>query len=125
MTTASATLGSSSGRRKKNQLAFPPLTKGWTVKSEASWPGAEYTRRSRLKTKCEEPLGAAFVEELQATLGAHYSTYEQARCSGIAVFRSPIATVERRGTVSDTHGSLRMYTGQGLPSSVRRLWTPK
>jgi len=69
---------SSSGRRKKPQLAFPPLTKGWTVKSEASWPGAEYTRRSRLKTKCDEPYGAAFLEELQKTLGASYSTFEQA-----------------------------------------------
>ena len=42
----------------------------WTVKSEADWPGAEYTRRTRLKTRCEEPYNAAFLDEVKSLTAA-------------------------------------------------------
>jgi len=55
-------------------LAFPPLTKSWTVKSEASWPGAEYTRRTRLKNKLDPTynLSRDFVDEMEGLLGDTY-----------------------------------------------------
>jgi len=55
-------------------LAFPPLTKNWTVKSEASWPGADYTRRTRLKNKLDPTynLSPDFVNEMEGLLGDTY-----------------------------------------------------
>ena len=54
---------------KGKGLTFPPLVKQWTVKGEASWPGAEYTRRTRLKTRFEQEFSAEFLDELKETLG--------------------------------------------------------
>jgi hypothetical protein len=66
--------------KKGKQLSFPPLTKNWTCKGEGNWPGAEYTRRTRLKTTCDPtfPFGQDFIEELKATLGENYDQYEAA-----------------------------------------------
>ena len=50
-------------------LTFPPLVKNWTVKGEPNWPGAEYTRRTRMKTTLEEDVSAEFMDELKATVG--------------------------------------------------------
>ena len=63
------------------KLSFPPLVKSqqWTVKSEASWPGAEYTRRSRMRTVCVETYNPAFVDELQSSMGKEsWPRFEQA-----------------------------------------------
>ena len=57
------------GRGKKEQLSFPPLTANWTVRGEPNWPGAEYTRRTRLKTKCEGHLSTEFLAEMKSLLG--------------------------------------------------------
>lgn len=64
------------GQRK--MMSFPPLVKKWTVKSEASWPGAEYTRRTRLHTNCVEDYSQAFLDELKETLGDNFDEYYQA-----------------------------------------------
>mmetsp|Transcript_41316 Transcript_41316/g.93382 ORF Transcript_41316/g.93382 Transcript_41316/m.93382 type:complete len:203 (-) Transcript_41316:235-843(-) len=55
----------------RNQLSFPPLVQSqqWTSKSIASWPGAEFTRRNKLRTTCIEPYNAGFLGELEETLG--------------------------------------------------------
>lgn len=61
------------------KVSFPPLVTRWTVKSEPNWPGAEYTRRTRLKTECEGTYSAAFMAELEATLGAvNFQQYMEA-----------------------------------------------
>lgn len=59
-------------------LTFPPLTKNWTCKSEASWPGAEYTRRTRLKNKLDPSwqLSKAFEEEVKELLGDTFKDWE-------------------------------------------------
>ena len=58
---------------------FPPLVTQWTVKSEPKWPGAEYTRRTRLKTVCEGAYSSAFMDELKAILGEdNFEHYEAA-----------------------------------------------
>ena len=59
-------------------LSFPPLTRKWTVRSDPNWPGAEYTRRTRLKTKCELPFSADFVNEMKGLLGDNFSHFESA-----------------------------------------------
>ena len=65
--------------KKGKGLTFPPLVKQWTVKSDASWPGAEYTRRTRLKTHLSEDVSNEFMEEMRETLGeAHFKHYEEA-----------------------------------------------
>lgn len=64
--------------RGKGQLSFPPLVKKWTVKGEPNWPGAEYTRRTRLKTHCESDLSAEFVDELKQLMGENYAHFEEA-----------------------------------------------
>lgn len=55
----------------RNQLSFPPLVQSqqWTSKSIASWPGAEFTRRNKLRTTCIEPYNAGFLGELEEALG--------------------------------------------------------
>lgn len=62
--------------RKGRGLTFPPLVKDWTVKGEPNWPGAEYTRRTRLKTQLTEDLSPDFIDELRETLGANFEAYE-------------------------------------------------
>jgi len=59
-------------------LSFPPLTKNWTVKSEASWPGADYTRRTRLKNKLDPTyqLSLQFADEMRGLLGDTYDDWE-------------------------------------------------
>jgi len=59
-------------------LTFPPLTKDWTCKSEASWPGAEYSRRTRLKNKLDPTwhLGKPFVDEMEELLGDDFHHWE-------------------------------------------------
>lgn len=53
----------------RGKPTFPPLVTHWTVKSEPNWPGAEYTRRTRLKTVCDGSYTPTFMAELRATLG--------------------------------------------------------
>ena len=64
--------------KKGKLLSFPPLTKNWTVKGEPKWPGAEYTRRTRMKTTLEQDISAEFLEEMKELLGEHYEHYETA-----------------------------------------------
>ena len=64
--------------KKGRGLTFPPLVKQWTVKGEASWPGAEYTRRTRLKTHLSEDVSAEFIDEMRTTLGANFEAFESA-----------------------------------------------
>lgn len=59
-------------------LSFPPLVKKWTVKSEATWPGAENTRKTKLKTRLDQNYSGDFIEELKVTLGDNFDTFEQA-----------------------------------------------
>ena len=63
----------------KAKLSFPPLVKKWTVKGEPNWPGAEYTRRTRLKTTTEVDFSSEFVDELKELLGEeHFNHFEAA-----------------------------------------------
>jgi hypothetical protein len=65
----------------KPKLSFPPLVQSqqWTVKSEASWPGAEYTRRSRLQTHLHETYNSDFMDEMQQALGKEkFLTFQEA-----------------------------------------------
>ena len=66
--------------RKGKMLSFPPLVKKWTVKGEPNWPGAEYTRRTRLKTNLDptHPFSAEFVDEMRELLGENYDHYASA-----------------------------------------------
>jgi hypothetical protein len=60
-------------------LTFPPLVANFNPSgSEASWPGAEYTRRTRLKTKLDptHSLSTDFTKEMQDLLGANYAHWE-------------------------------------------------
>jgi hypothetical protein len=60
-------------------LTFPPLVSKWTVKSEASWPGAEFTRRTKLKVHCEEEYSAEFLDEMRTMLGElKFQHYQEA-----------------------------------------------
>lgn len=69
---------------KGKGLTFPPLVKQWTVKSDASWPGAEYTRRTRLKTHLSEEVSSEFMEEMRVNLGdANFEHYREAMQPGI------------------------------------------
>lgn len=69
----------SSSSKQRKLLSFPPLVTKWTVKSEASWPGAEYTRRTRLRTHCTEEYSEDFLHELKETLGTdNFEEYETA-----------------------------------------------
>lgn len=65
--------------KKGKGLTFPPLLKDWTVKGEPNWPGAEYTRRTRLKTHLTEDMSAEFVDEIKELLGAtNFEHFESA-----------------------------------------------
>ena len=64
--------------KKGKGLTFPPLVKQWTVKGEASWPGAEYTRRTRLKTQLDTDFSAEFVDDLKETLGKNFDEFANA-----------------------------------------------
>lgn len=66
-------------KKPANMLSFPPLVKKWTVKSEANWPGAENTRKTKLKTRLDQNYSSDFIEELKATLGDNFDTFEQVR----------------------------------------------
>lgn len=59
-------------------LSFPPLTKDWTCKSEANWPGAEYTRRTRIKKQLDPSYGLSkdFVDEMEGLLGETFGHWE-------------------------------------------------
>jgi hypothetical protein len=60
-------------------LSFPPLTRNWTVRSDPTWPGAEYTRRTRLKNKLDPSynLSKDFTDEMAALLGDTYHHWEE------------------------------------------------
>ncbi|KAL1507040.1 hypothetical protein AB1Y20_007902 [Prymnesium parvum] len=62
------------------QLSFPPLvaSQKWTIKSEASWPGADYTRRSRLKVTLADAYHPAFMSELEKALGDNFGCFKEA-----------------------------------------------
>ena len=130
--------------KPKPQMSFPPLVHKWTVKSEASWPGAEYTRRTKLKTRCEEPYNGAFVEEMQSMLGEHkFQHYQEAMQPSVskrinrgkppdaslgvlgATQIIPSSKLERRGgDLSATMGSTTTNM-QGMTSRSRLLETTK
>ena len=67
-------------------LTFPPLTKDWTCKSEASWPGAEYSRRTRLKNKLDPSwtLSKKFTDEMEELLGDTYHHWEESMKPSVA-----------------------------------------
>lgn len=60
-------------------LSFPPLTTIFKPSgSEATWPGAEYTRRTRLKTRLDPSVGVSteFIEEMESLLGDTFGDWE-------------------------------------------------
>ena len=65
---------------KKQQLSFPPLVSKFHPSGQyASWPGAEYTRRTKMKARCVEEYSAAFLDEMRAILGERgFEAYEAA-----------------------------------------------
>ena len=142
-----ATKGSSisSPGKPKNQMSFPPLVHKWTVKSEADWPGAEYTRRTRLKTRCEETYNAAFLDEVKALLGeTNFNHYQEAMRPSInrrinrgkppaegwvgATPIHPSATLRRRGgdltqtMSSTTFGMSGQQSRTRLIESTKTKW---
>ena len=85
----------------KAQLSFPPLvaSKKWTVKSEASWPGAEFTRRSRLKTSLTETYNSDFMVEMERALGkGNFLHYQEA-------LQPQVASQMPRGKPPSEHGN--------------------
>lgn len=62
-------------------LTFPPLCRNFNSNAqEASWPGAEYTRRTRMKTKLDPTysLSQAFTSEMEELLGDTFSHWQDA-----------------------------------------------
>ena len=60
-------------------LTFPPLTKAFNPNgTDATWPGAEYTRRTRLKNKLDPTysLSREFVNEMSELLGDTFDDWE-------------------------------------------------
>ena len=60
-------------------LSFPPLTGHFNPSgSEATWPGADHTRRTKLKTKLDPTIAMSpeFVEEMEALLGDTFKDWE-------------------------------------------------
>ena len=60
-------------------LSFPPLATQFNPSgSQASWPGLEYTRRTRLKTHLDPAIGMSkeFVEEMEGLLGESFKDWE-------------------------------------------------
>ena len=103
----------------RNQLSFPPLTKSWTCKSEANWPGAEYTRRTRLKTRCDptQPFGPDFVDELKELLGENFSHFEDALQPGIDRRYT-------RGKPPEEHGNRPIQPAYVLPRAESEKANP-
>ena len=50
-------------------LSFPPLVAKWTNGGSTPWPGAEYTRRTRMKTRLQEGYSEGFVSEINRSIG--------------------------------------------------------
>ena len=50
-------------------LSFPPLVAKWTNGGSTPWPGAEYTRRTRMKTRLQEGYSEGFVNEINRSIG--------------------------------------------------------
>lgn len=68
-------------KKGKNLLSFPPLVAQFRPSGqEPTWPGQEYTRRTRLKTHLDpaHSVSTDFVDEMKELLGANYSHFEEA-----------------------------------------------
>ena len=68
-------------KKGKNLLSFPPLVAQFRPSGqEPTWPGQEYTRRTRLKTHLDpaHAVSTDFVDEMKELLGANYSHFEEA-----------------------------------------------
>ena len=70
------------GSTKKlgKELSFPPLaTKFNPSGTVGTWPGAEFTRRTKLKTRCIEEYSSQFLDEMRASLGERgFEAYQTA-----------------------------------------------
>lgn len=65
----------------RNQLSFPPLVAQFRPSGqEPTWPGQEYTRRTRLKTHLDptHAVSSDFVDEMKELLGDNYAHFEEA-----------------------------------------------
>ena len=91
-------------------LTFPPLTTRWTVKSDNGWPGAAYTRRTRLKNKLDPTynLSKDFADEMKELLGNNFEIWEDSMRPTV----NPLCT---RGKPADESGDRPIH-----PSYVLR-----
>uniref|UniRef100_A0A6S9RPL5 Uncharacterized protein n=1 Tax=Chrysotila carterae TaxID=13221 RepID=A0A6S9RPL5_CHRCT len=106
----------SPGGRAK--LSFPPLVSKWTVRSQPNWPGAQYTRRTKLKTHCDEPYSAEFLAELQATLGDNFHVFEQ------AMQPATRPKLSRGRPPAESGGGLNASLGNSFSSSLSSSRSP-
>ena len=69
-----------STKKPGNQLSFPPLAQKFNPSGTVgTWPGAEFTRRTKLKTRCIEEYSSEFLEEMRAHLGERgFDHYQKA-----------------------------------------------
>ena len=126
--------------KPKNQMSFPPLGHKWTVKSEVDWPGAEYTRRTRLKTRCEGGT-TPLLDEVKALLGeTNFNHYQEAMRPSInrrinaasrrprlggATPIHPSATLRRRGGDLTQTMSSTTFGMSGQQSRTRLIESTK
>ena len=130
-----------SGTTKKlgKELSFPPLaTKFNPSGTVGTWPGAEFTRRTKLKTRCVEEYSSQFLDEMRATLGERgfdaYQTALQPSISrrlsrgkppeegarGAIPIQARARLVRAGGELSQTMSSSTIQVN-GLPSRARCL----
>jgi hypothetical protein len=128
-----------STKKPGNQLSFPPLAQKFNPSGTVgTWPGAEFTRRTKLKTRCIEEYSSEFLEEMRAHLGErgfdHYQKALQPSVSrrlsrgkppeegaqGAIPIQPSAKLVREGGELSQTMGSSTTMV-DGLPSRVRCL----
>ena len=76
-----STLSTTKPSKGRNQLSFPPLVAQFRPSGqEPTWPGQEYTRRTRLKTHLDPTHSVSndFVDEMKELLGDNYAHFEEA-----------------------------------------------
>ncbi|KAL3913843.1 MAG: hypothetical protein SGPRY_007837 [Prymnesium sp.] len=110
----------------KAHLSFPPLvaSQRWTVKSEANWPGADYTRRSRMKTSLLETYNADFLSEIESSLGpANFVIFREAMLPATAPEMPRGRPPAERGTkfIQPPYTLRRKHEERGRASTSRFL----
>ena len=62
------------------KLSFPPLANKFNPSGTVgTWPGAEFTRRTKLKTRCVEEYSSQFLDEMRGLLGERgFDAYQTA-----------------------------------------------